>query len=58
MGPIPKKKKMQNKIKTFGGKASRERERIAGSFIFFFKFLVFKSSFSDSRVSVRQNSSG
>ena len=55
MGPISKNKKKKNK--TFGGsKASGERalQRV----IFFFKFLVFKSFFSDSRVFVHQNSSG
>ena len=54
MGPTSKKKKRIIK-QNFGGKEAERKHR---SFIFFFKFLVFKFSFSDSRVSDRQNSSG
>ena len=59
MGPTSKnlKKKKERRIKQNIWRQSKQRESVAGSYIFL-KFLVFKSSFSDSRVSVRQNLSG
>ena len=58
MGPTSKnlKKKKKNKTKHLEAKQA-ERKRCR-EFYIFLKFLVFKSSFSDSRVSVRQNLSG
>ena len=59
MGPTHKElKKNKNKSKTSNRKDGREKCSSRDSFDFFLCFLVFKYSFSDSRVFVRQNSSG
>ena len=55
MGPTPKKNAKQNQNIL---RQSKQRESVLQGVLYFLKFLVFKSSFSDSRVSVRQNSSG
>ena len=58
MGPTWSKKKKKNQNQKEAKREEWRERALVQRVLYFFKFLVFKSSFSDSRVSDRRNSSG